>query len=122
MPQSVKAWVPVYNPSTPTDQRVAPTPESARDSIGPEILKESTPLTLTPVRRSANTPPSRRFRMTRPGPLHLTSVTKGLRSFGGYVLGETWDPHRHHPAVPQGIKILEAAQLLSLSGDRKISS
>src|SRR5437870_12945567 len=50
MPQSVKAWVlPVYNPSTPADQRVRPYPWNRPEIIGPEILKESTPLTLTPV-------------------------------------------------------------------------
>src|SRR5256886_16006699 len=48
--ENVKAWVlPVYNPSTPADQRVRPFVWGRPEIIDPEILKASTPPTPTPA-------------------------------------------------------------------------
>ncbi|HEY6156298.1 MAG TPA: MG2 domain-containing protein [Gemmatimonadales bacterium] len=121
--ENVKAWVlPLYNPSTPADQRVRPFVWGQPEIIGPEILKESTPLTLTPVPAEREYTSLQAFRFDAdPGRYIYVRVTKGLRSFGGYLLGETWDRTAVIPPFPKEIKILGNGSLLSLSGDRKIS-
>ena len=121
--QVVTAWVlPVYNPSTPPDQRVRPFVWGRPEIIDPEILKASTPLTLTPVPAERDYVSRRAFRYeATPGRYIYVRVSKGLRSFGGYVLGETWDRTAAIPPFPREIKILGSGSLLSLSGDRRIS-
>ena len=121
--QNVTAWVlPVYNPSTPPDQRVRPFVWNRAEIIGPDILKASTPLTLTPVPAEREFTSRQAFRYAAdPGRYIYVRVSKGLRSFGGYVLGETWDRTAVIPPFPKEIKILGSGSLLSLSGDRKIS-
>src|SRR2546427_7530793 len=121
--ENVKAWVlPVYNPSTPADQLPRPFVWGQPEIIGPEILKESSPLTLTPVPAEREYTSLQAFRYDPdPGRYIYVRVTKGLRSFGGYVLGETWDRTAVIPPFPKEIKILGSGSLLSLSGDRKIS-
>src|SRR3989442_656337 len=122
--ENVKAWVlPVYNPSTPADQRVRPFVWGQPEIIGPEILKESSPLTLTPVPAEREYTSLQAFRYDAdPGRYIYVRVTKGLRSFGGYVLGETWDRTAVIPPFPKEIKILGNGSLLSLTGSRKTSS
>jgi len=121
--QSVAAWVlPIYNPSTPPDQRVRPWVWNQRDIIGPEILQASTPLALSPVPAEREYTTRQAFRYSAdPGRFIYVRVTKGLRSFGGYLLGETWDGTNLIPPFPKEIKILGSGSLLSLSGDRKVS-
>ena len=121
--QSVSAWVlPIYNPTTPADQRTRPYIWDRPEIIGPEILKLSTPLTLTPIPAEREYTARAAFKYEGdPGRFIYVRVTKGLRSFGGYVLGETWDRTAYIPPFPKEIKILGSGSLLSLSGDRKIS-
>jgi len=120
---NVTAWVlPVHNPSTPPDQRVHPYAWDRPEIIGPEVLKASTPLALTPVSAEREYTSRQAFRYDAdPGRYIYLRVSKGLRSFGGYVLGETWDHTSVIPPFPKEIKILGSGSLLSLSGDRKIS-
>ena len=80
--QVVTAWVlPVYNPSTPPDQRVRPFVWGRPEIIDPEILKASTPLTLTPVPAERDYVSRRAFRYeATPGRYIYVRVSKGLRS------------------------------------------
>ena len=121
--QRVSAWVlPLYDPATPPDQRVRPQVWNRPEIIGPEILKASTPLTLTPVPAEREYTSTLAFRYdAEPGRYVYVRVTKGLRSFGGYLLGETWDGTALVPPFPKEVKILGSGSLLSLSGDRKVS-
>jgi len=123
MQQSVTAWIlPVHNPSTPQDQRVRPYVWDRPEIIGPEILEASTRLTLRPVPAEREYTTRQAFRYDAdPGRYIYVRVSKGLRSFGGYVLGQTWDHTAVIPPFPKEIKILGSGSLLSLSGDRKIS-
>ena len=121
--QNVQAWVlPVYNPATPAEQRVRPYVWGRPEIIDPQILKASTPLTLTPIpaEREYTSHPAFRYNAD-PGRYLYVRVTKGLRSFGGYELGQTWDRTTVIPPFPKEVKILGSGSLLSLSGDRKIS-
>ena len=121
--QNVSAWVlPVYNPSTPPEQRVRPFAWSQPEMIGPEILKASTPLALKQIPAEREYVSRQAFRYDGdPGRYIYVRVAKGLRSFGGYVLGETWDGIALIPPFPKEVKILGSGSILSLSGDRKIS-
>ncbi len=121
--QNVGAWVlPVFNPATPPAQRTRPYAWNRPEIIGPEILQASTPLALTPVPGEREYTSRQGFRYDAdPGRYIYVRVSKGLRSFGGYVLGETWDRTAVIPPFPKEVKILGSGSLLSLSGDRKIS-
>lgn len=121
--QNVAAWVlPVYNPSTPAEQRVRPYAWNRPEIIDANILKASTPLTLTPIPAEREYASRQAFRYDAdPGRYIYVRVTKGLRSFGGYVLGQTWDHTAAIPPFPKEVKILGSGSLLSLSGDRRIS-
>ena len=120
---SASAWVlPVYNPATPQAQRTRPYVWDRPEIIGPEILQASTPLPLTPVPGEREYDSRQAFRYDAdPGRFIYVRVRKGLRSFGGYVLGQTWDHTAVIPPFPKEVKILGSGSLLSLSGDRKIS-
>ena len=120
--QHVNAWVlPVYNPKTPADQRKYPYQWSPIE-VGPDILAASSPLTLTPVPAEREHTSTIAFRYEAdPGRFVYIRVNHGLRSFGGYVLGETWDHTAPVPPFPQEVKILGSGSLLSLGGERRIS-
>jgi len=120
---NVSAWVlPLYNPSTPADQRFRPYAWTRPEIIDPDILKASTPLPLQPVPAEREYTSRQAFRYdAEPGRYVYVRVTKGLRSYGGYVLGQTWDRTALVPPFPKEVKILGSGSLLSLSGDRKIS-
>src|SRR5215472_3232944 len=118
----LNAWVlPVYKPNTPPDQRTRPYYWSANE-IGPDILAASTPLTLTAIPAEREYASRLAFKYEAdPGRFIYVRVNHGLRSFGGYVLGETWAHTAPVPAFPQEVKILGSGSLLSLGGDRRIS-
>ena len=121
--RSVSAWVlPVFNPATPDSQRTRPYVWNRPEIIGPEILRSSTPLTLSPIPAEREFTSHLAFRYDAdPGRYIYVRVSKGLRSFGGYVLGQTWARTAVIPPFPKEVKILGSGSLLSLSGDRKIS-
>jgi len=120
---SVSAWVlPLYNPATPLEQRVRPYAWYRPEEIGPDILKASTPLPLVPVPAEREYTSRLAFRYdAEPGRYVYVRVNKGLRSYGGYVLGQTWDRTALVPPFPKEVKILGSGSLLSLSGARKVS-
>ncbi len=120
--QHVNAWMlPVYNPKTPADQRKYPYQWGPAE-VGPDVLAASTPLTLTPIPAEREHTSTVAFKYEAdPGRFVYVRVNRGLRSFGGYVLGETWDHTALVPPFPQEVKILGSGSLLSLGGERRIS-
>lgn len=121
--QHVSAWLlPIYDPSIPADKRVRPTIWNRPEVIGPEILQASKPLGLTPVAGERDVTSHQAFRYEAdPGRWVYVRLAKGVRSFGGYLLGATWDGTAVVPPFPEEVKILGSGSLLSLSGERKIS-
>src|SRR4029077_689750 len=90
--------------------------------MGPEVLAASTPLTLHPVPAEREFTSRIAFKYeVDPGRFIYVRVNRGLRSFGGYVLGETWDHTAPVPPFPKEVKILGSGSLLSLGGERRIS-
>ena len=62
----------------------------------------STPLTLTPIPAEREYTARAAFKYEGdPGRFIYVRVTKGLRSFGGYVLGQTWDRTARSCAVEE---------------------
>ncbi len=121
--QNVTAWVlPIYNPATPAEERVRPYAWNRPEIVGADVLAASTRLTLTPVPAEREYTSRQAFRYDAdPGRYIYLRVNKGLRSYGGYVLGQAWDRTAVIPPFPREVKILGSGSLLSLSGDRKIS-
>ncbi len=121
--QNVAAWIlPIYNPTTPVAQRTRPYVWDRPDIIDATILKEATPLPLQPVPAEREYTSRQAFRYdAEPGRYVYVRVTKGLRSYGGYVLEKTWDRTAWIPPFPKEVKVLGSGSLLSISGDRRIS-
>jgi hypothetical protein len=121
--QNVSAWIlPIYNPTTPVSQRFRPYVWDRTEIIDATILKEATPLPLQPVPAEREYTSRQAFRYdAEPGRYIYVRVTKGLRSYGGYVLEKTWDRTAWVPPFPKEVKVLGSGSLLSVSGDRRIS-
>lgn len=121
--QHVKAWVlPVYRPGSPPEERVRPYGWYNPSEIGPEVLRESTPLALSPIPSEREYTSHEAFKyQADPGRFVYVKVEQGISAFGGYLLGQPWDHIAAVPPFPKEVKILGSGSLLSLSGDRKIS-
>ena len=84
-------------------------------------MKDAEPLRLEPIpgEREHTEVHSFRFKAT-PGRYLYVRASKGLRSFGGYVLGEHYERIFRVPAYPMELKFMSAGSLLSLSGEKKL--
>ncbi len=56
-----------------------------------------------------------------PGRFVYIKVDKGLKSFGGYVLGQSVENILRVPAYPQELRIAQQGSLLALSGDKTLT-
>ncbi|MDO8990968.1 MAG: alpha-2-macroglobulin [Sideroxyarcus sp.] len=122
MKNRVEAWLlPVYNPETPLDQRKNPTYWGDVKQIGEPLLKQSGKLALTaiPAEREYSTSHSYKFEADV-GRFIYVRVAKGLKSFGGYSLGETYDRIIRVQPFPKEVRILHSGSLLPISGERKV--
>lgn len=122
MAKSVTAWVlPVYHPDIKPEERKQPTAWSDPAQVGAAVLKDAEPLRLDPIpgEREHNEVHSFKYKAT-PGRYVYVHTAKGLRSFGGYVLGEHHDRIFRVPAYPMELKFMSAGSLLSMSGEKKL--
>jgi len=121
--QGVQAWLlPVHRPGTEVTPRTRPYQWTDPRIIDQRVLDAGTPLPLAaiPAEREYTSRLAFRYNAT-PGRYVYVRIAKGLRSFGGYLLGENWDHAEVIPPFPKEVKILGTGSLLSLSGDRKLS-
>lgn len=118
----VEAWLlPVYNPETPLDQRKNPYYWSNVQQIGEQLLKQSEVLKLNAIPAEREYITSHSFKIEADvGRYIYVRVTKGLKSFGGYSLGETFDRIIRVQPFPKEVRILHSGSLLPLSGERKV--
>ncbi len=122
MAKAVSAWVlPVHHPGLKPEDRKAPTNWSDPGQVGPEVLAQAEPLKLEalPGEREHVEAHGFRYRAT-PGRFVYVRTAKGLRSFGGYVLGEAHERILRVPAYPKELKFMSAGSLLALSGEKKL--
>lgn len=122
MQRSVSAWLlPVNHPDKSLDDGKHPYAWPASSLVGPEILQLSQPVTLDaiPYEKEFATLHSYRYK-TEVGRYLYVRVNKGIRSFGGYVLGDPFGTVVAVPEFPRQLKILSQGALLSLSGEKKV--
>ncbi len=122
MAKAVSAYVlPKFNPKTPEAQR-AETYAWSESEIGDDILQKSQKLNLdaVPAERDSAQTQSFKYR-AEPGQYVFVKVAKGLKSFGGYVLGKAAIHVVQVPEYPSVLRFMADGALLSLNGDRRVS-
>lgn len=121
--KNVNAFVlPEFHPDTKEDERKGPYNWSDPATIGPEILKASQVVKLEqiPNEREYGTVFSFKYKAEVGRSIYVV-VKKGLRSFGGYILGKSYDNIGKVPVFPSELRILSEGALLCMSGEKKIS-
>lgn len=119
--KAVRAWVlPEHNPKIKENQT---TPYAwSFEEVDEGLLQQSQPLQLQPKpteREYANT---HSFRFDAPPGRRLyVRVAKGLKSFGGFLLGENWGNTQTVPGYPELLQFVGDGALLSLRGERRVT-
>lgn len=91
-------------------------------SVNSDILKSSTELPLTQIPGELEHYELHNFRHNAaPGEYLYIKLDRGLRSFGGYVLGETFEGVYEVPQFPSELHIAQQGSLLALSGDKALT-
>ncbi|AMN48247.1 hypothetical protein ACG33_14300 [Steroidobacter denitrificans] len=105
---------PGYTPGRPYEWNPA--------QVRTEILATAQKLELTPIpgERDHYELHSLRYSAT-PGRTLFVKVAAGLKSFGGYVLGDSVEQLMTVPEYPRELHILHQGSLLSMSGDKTLS-
>jgi len=122
MQKRIAAWVlPVQHPE-PRDPR-----EKIHDwrdpaEITDAILAASTRLTLDPIAAERENVETHSFKYRADvGRYVYVQVERGLRGFGGYLLGDRMQRLVRVPPFPPELKILSQGSLLAVSGERKVA-
>lgn len=120
---NIEAFVlPIYHPDTKQEERKHPYFWSDVTKVGPEILTLSTPVTLESIESERDYPTLHSFKYQADvGRFLYIRVNKGVKSFGGYVLGKIFDTIARVPPFPKELKVLGHGSLLTLSGEKKVS-
>ncbi len=121
--KNVAAWLlPLYHPDKPMEEQKQAWHWGDPQQVGEALLGKSERLTLraVPAEREFTTLHSFRYEAEVGRYLYLR-VSKGVKSFGGYMLGETFDRIIRVPPFPKEVRILHSGSLLSLSGEQKVA-
>lgn len=124
MKRSVEAWVlPLYDPS---DEDEAKRKRKHRwtdpERVDADLLKKAQKLALEPLPAEAEYTTTHSFRFkAEVGRYVYVQVKKGMRAFGGYLLGEPSLATAQVPPFPRQLRILHSGSLLSLAGEKKVS-
>lgn len=90
--------------------------------VGATLLKQSQPLPLTATPTEKDEQPLQSFNFhAKPGQRIYVRVDKGLKSFGGYVMGKPFARVFTVPDYPQLLRFVGSGSLLSMSGSQRIS-
>ena len=128
MPQNVHAWLlPDRHPDPKLQAEFdrfnhgKPYPWSEA-TVNNDILATSTALPLTQIPGELEHYELHSFRHeAQPGQYLYIKVDKGLRSFGGYVLGHSFDGVYRVPEYPSELHIAQQGSLLALSGEKALT-
>ncbi|HVF15286.1 MAG TPA: alpha-2-macroglobulin [Steroidobacteraceae bacterium] len=123
MPKKIQAWLlPLQHPD-PRLQRQSGTPFFWSEStLRPEVLTAANKLELTQIPGEREHYELHSFRYTAdPGRQIYVKLDAGLKSFGGYVLGDNVERIIQGPEFPRELSILSQGALLSLSGEKTLS-
>ncbi len=119
---ATRVWLlPVKNPKLKPDQQRGNYRWNDSD-VDESILKLSEPISTTamPTEREYIEAHSLKYRAP-PGRFIYVRVARGLKSFGGFILGAPFATVREVPEYPQLLRFLGDGALLSLQGERRIS-
>ncbi|WP_051885235.1 alpha-2-macroglobulin [Lysobacter antibioticus] len=119
---AVRAWLlPVKDPRRPAAQQSGAYTWS-RDDVDEAVLKHATPLPLSavPTEREYVETHSLKFQAP-PGRRIYVRVDKGLKAFGGFMLGAPHTTVATVPDYPKLLRFVGEGALLSLRGERRIS-
>jgi alpha-2-macroglobulin len=128
LPPKVKAWVlPLKHPEPKLqaqhERGRAGRPFYWSDStLRPQVLSAENRIELTPIPGERDHYQFHSFRyVAEPGRQLYVQVERGLRSFGGYVLGDTVERILSVPEFPRELSILHSGSLLALSGEKTLT-
>src|SRR4030095_9507760 len=92
------------------------------ESAAPAVLARGQPVALAAVASEKEYDQSHGFKFQAPVNRQLyVRVNKGLRGFGGYLLGDVYQAIVEVPVYPRQLKLLHRGALLALGGERKVS-
>ncbi|HEY0505124.1 MAG TPA: alpha-2-macroglobulin [Lysobacter sp.] len=120
--RATHAWLlPAKNPRIAADKQPALYAWS-QDEVDEALLKQSKimPLTALPSEREYIETHSFRY-SAPPGRSVYVRVDKGLKAFGGFILGKPHAAVERVPEYPQLLRFVGEGALLSLRGERRIS-
>lgn len=120
--KAVQTWLlPEYHPNTGEGERTEAYSWDVSE-VTPEILKLSTPVPLQALSAEREYSETHSFRLQADvGRRLFVSVSKGLKSFGGYVLPEPVYQVLQVPEFTKELRIMGEGALLTLSGEKKIA-
>src|SRR6266850_785920 len=123
MHKKISAWVlPVQHPDAPRESRERPHHWRDPSEITDAILATSTRLTLEPIAAERENVETHSFKYRGDvGRYVYVQIERGLRSFGGYLLGDRQQRLVQVPPFPPELKILSQGSLLAVSGERKVA-
>lgn len=122
---NIEVWaLPVYHPTeqaTP-ESRSYPYRWNSPDMISPAILKGGQKIKLEGLPTVREYDVQHTYRHQAPiGRFLYVQVKKGVKAFGGYLLGDTQQFIVEVPPFPRQLKIMHSGALLASSGERKVS-
>jgi hypothetical protein len=128
MPGKVQAWLlPLKNPDAKAqaeferNNRGRPYPWN-QSNVTPAVIAAGSALALTHQPGELEHYEAHGFRYRAdPGRYVYVKVAQGLRSFGGYLLGDTVERILTVPEFPRELQLLHQGSLLALSGDKRIT-
>ncbi|MGH8029532.1 MAG: alpha-2-macroglobulin, partial [Arenimonas sp.] len=115
-------WLlPERNAKRPADQQTIPYPWGESE-IDESVLKQSRRLAFTALPTEREFAPLHSFRYKAPPGRRLyLRVNRGLKAFGGFILGKPFATVQQVPEYPQLLRFLGDGALLSLHGEKRVS-
>jgi alpha-2-macroglobulin len=119
----IKAWVLPARKKGEEQGEDAPPYDWSASEVGEAELRQSQPLKLemVPTENDYETVQSFKFHAA-PGQRVYVRVEKGLKSFGGYILGKSYTTVVTVPNYPKLLRFMADGSLLSMSGSKRIST
>ena len=123
LPPKVRAWLlPLRHPDPKVQESHFGQFHWNSANLRPEVLSADTRLELTHIPGEVEHYELHSFRYTAdPGRYVYVKIEAGLRSFGGYQLGETVERIIRVPEFPRELSIMHQGSLLSMSGEKTLS-
>ncbi|HEX2583802.1 MAG TPA: MG2 domain-containing protein, partial [Steroidobacteraceae bacterium] len=125
MPAKVKAWLlPIKHPDPKRQAQYAGNRPFYWNSstVTPDVIAASTVLDLKQDPGELEHYETHGFRYKAdPGRYIYVKVEQGLKSFGGYILGNTTENILQVPEFPRELQLLHQGSLLALSGDKRVT-